>query len=85
VIEAFAVTLRPRRRVEPIGTEAGSLTTRYTMSLGRNISATFLTRLIIIALGVIASIVTARALGPTGKGILATLTSLAGVALVLET
>lgn len=46
-----------------------------------NISATFLTRMIIIGLSVITGIITARALGPEGKGILAAITAVTGIAL----
>jgi len=46
--------------------------------LAGNISGTFITRVVIIAMGVVGSVITARFLGPAGKGILATLAVISG-------
>jgi len=49
----------------------------------RDVAATFATRVLMVALGVASSVLTARALGPGGRGILATLGALSGIGLQL--
>jgi len=49
-------------------------------SFAHNISSTFITRVSVIFIGTVVSIVTSRYLGPAGKGILATLTAIIALA-----
>jgi O-antigen/teichoic acid export membrane protein len=48
-----------------------------------DVAATFSARLLLVGLGVASSVLTARALGPGGRGILATLGALSGIGLQL--
>jgi O-antigen/teichoic acid export membrane protein len=48
-----------------------------------DVAATFGARILLVGLGVASSVLTARALGPAGRGILATLGALAGIGLQL--
>lgn len=47
----------------------------------KNVATTFISRILIIGMGLLASIIVARTLGPSGKGILATLGAMVGIAL----
>ena len=47
----------------------------------KNVAATFISKILIIAMGLLASIIVARTLGPSGKGILAALGAMVGIAL----
>jgi len=49
----------------------------------RDVAATFASRIVLVGLGVASSVITARALGPGGRGILATLGAMAGIGLQL--
>jgi O-antigen/teichoic acid export membrane protein len=49
----------------------------------RDVGATFGARILLVALGVVSSVLTARLLGPGGRGILATLGALAGIGIQL--
>jgi O-antigen/teichoic acid export membrane protein len=53
------------------------------MRFSGDVAATFASRLILVGLGVASSVLTARYLGPAGRGSLATLTALAGIGLQL--
>ena len=53
------------------------------MRFSRDVAATFAARIALVGLGVASSVLTARALGPGGRGILATLGALAGIGLQL--
>ena len=53
------------------------------MRFSRDVAATFATRVLMVGLGVASSVLTARALGPGGRGILATLGALSGIGLQL--
>jgi O-antigen/teichoic acid export membrane protein len=48
-----------------------------------DVAATFAARILLVGFGVASSVLTARALGPSGRGILATLGALAGIGLQL--
>jgi len=49
----------------------------------RDVAATFASRVLLVGLGVASSVLTARGLGPGGRGVLATLGALAGIGLQL--
>jgi len=49
----------------------------------RGVAATFTARILLVGLGVASSVLTARALGPAGRGVLATVGALAGIGLQL--
>ncbi len=49
------------------------------MRFSRDVATTFCARVLLVGLGVVSSILTARYLGPAGRGILATLGALAGI------
>jgi O-antigen/teichoic acid export membrane protein len=49
----------------------------------RDVAATFGARLLLVVLGVISSVLTARLLGPSGRGVLATLAALTGIGIQL--
>jgi len=51
------------------------------MSFIKNISVTFISKTIIIAIGLLTSVIVARVLGPSGKGVLAALGAIVGIAL----
>ena len=53
------------------------------MRFSGDVAATFASRLILVGFGVASSVLTARYLGPVGRGSLATLTALAGIGLQL--
>ncbi len=53
------------------------------MRFSRDVAATFSARIALVGLSVASSVLTARALGPGGRGILATLGALAGIGLQL--
>ncbi|MCI0659429.1 MAG: hypothetical protein L0170_20460, partial [Acidobacteria bacterium] len=53
------------------------------MRFSGDVAATFASRLILVGFGVASSVLTARYLGPAGRGSLATLTALAGIGLQL--
>lgn len=53
------------------------------MRFSRDVAATFTSRIVLVGLGVASSVLTARYLGPSGRGSLATLTALAGIGLQL--
>lgn len=53
------------------------------MRFSRDVAATFAARIGMVGLGVASSVLTARALGPGGRGILATLGALSGIGLQL--
>ena len=53
------------------------------MRFSRDVAATFAARVVLVGLGVASSVITARALGPGGRGILATLGALSGIGLQL--
>ena len=53
------------------------------MRFSREVAATFAGRVLLVLLGIASSVLTARALGPAGRGILATLGALAGIGLQL--
>ncbi len=53
------------------------------MRFSRDVAATFSARIALVGLSVASSVLTARALGPAGRGVLATLGALAGIGLQL--
>ena len=53
------------------------------MRFSRDVAATFATRAVLVGLGVASSVLTARYLGPGGRGVLVTVTALAGIGLQL--
>jgi len=53
------------------------------MRFSGDVAATFASRIVLVGLGVISSVLTARYLGPGGRGILATVGALAGIGIQL--
>lgn len=53
------------------------------MRFSREVATTFTGRILLVGLGVASSVLTARFLGPGGRGILATVTAMAGIGLQL--
>jgi len=52
-----------------------------TNGFAKNVASTFISRILIIGMAILASIVVARTLGPAGKGVLAALGAMVGIAL----
>ena len=52
-----------------------------TNGFAKNVASTFISRILIIGMGLVASIIVARTLGPAGKGIFAALGAMVGIAL----
>jgi len=52
-----------------------------TNGFAKNIATTFMSKILIIGMGVLTSIIVARTLGPSGKGILVALGAMVGIAL----
>ena len=52
-----------------------------TNGFAKNIATTFMSKILIIGMGLLTSVVVARTLGPSGKGILAALGAMVGIAL----
>jgi len=52
-----------------------------TNGFAKNVASTFISRILIIGMAILASIVVARTLGPSGKGIFAALGAMVGIAL----
>ena len=52
-----------------------------TNGFSKNVASTFISRILIIGMAILASIIVARTLGPSGKGVLAALGAMLGIAL----
>src|SRR4029453_16738386 len=72
-------SLQPQPLVRLLGGRGG----RSGMRFSGDVAATFASRLILVGFGVASSVLTARYLGPAGRGSLATPPALAGIGLQL--